>query len=506
MVDLRQAGFMKKKNVILFHVDQQRADSLGCMGNRFARTPNIDRLAATGSVCTRHIASNPICMPSRASLLTGLYPPGHNVWCNGVPLNRAGYAEIDRRNESKFQGGFQPEPVTMADMFTGAGYDTAAFGKLHLTPYLGPESYGHHENTALWDKGVFDDWHGPYYGFQHAELVMGHGEQPCRHGHYSIWLKENHPDIYNRVLKEQPDRVLKSVSDMFESRVPFELHNSAWLSDRLCEYVRNQKASGKPFFAFVGFPDPHHPFAPCYDIVGEFEDIGVHEPFDPEGAGIGGPFHALSQNRIDSMSCDDLRLIIRYTYAMVYQIDMAVGRALDMLEEEGLSEDTIVVFTGDHGDFLGDHGCLRKGFAASDSLLRVPFVIRAPGSMLPARIDAPVSNCDVMPTLASLSGIAQPTYTHGCDFSRLPSDHHAFAFSSNGNPESVNYTVYDDACRMTWYPGHDYFELFDHKNDPGETRNLAGLAGNRLVADLHQLLCERIAELYNPILGRVCAW
>ncbi len=497
----------EKKNVIIFHVDQQRADSLGCMGNRFVRTPVLDRLAAEGSLLTRHIASNTICMPSRASLLTGLYPPGHNVWCNGVPLNRKDYIRVNESNASVIQGKFTPEPVTMADMFTGAGYDTAAFGKLHLTPYLGPIFHKHPENTELWTSGFFNDWHGPYYGFQHVEMIMGHGEQPCVHGHYSLWLKENHREIYNKVVKESATRPLANLGDLFPSRIPFELHNSTWLSNRVCKYIRNQKSSGKPFFAFVGFPDPHHPFAPCHDIMKDFEDIDVQDPRDPEGAGASAPLSELSQATTSNLSGDDLRKVIRYTYAMVYQIDMAIGRALDMLDDEGLRNDTIVVFTGDHGDFLGDHGLLRKGFAASDSLLHVPFIIRAPDSGLPQRIEEPVSNCDVMPTIATLCGVTPPLNLQGHDFTKPDEDRRVFAFNSNGSPESVNLTIYDRKRRMTWYPARNYTEMFDHETDPGESANIAQNAKNKaLTEELKSCISRKTAESFNPILGRICAW
>lgn len=131
---------MSRKNVIILLADQQRFDSLACHGNRHARTPNLDRLAAGGTVFTRHLSSSPICSPSRASLMTGLYPPGHNVWCNGVPLNRREYSVTDPRGErgpGDAQSGFHPEPATIADCFTQAGYDTVGFGNLRLQLRLG---------------------------------------------------------------------------------------------------------------------------------------------------------------------------------------------------------------------------------------------------------------------------------------------------------------------------------------------------------------------------------
>ena len=110
------------------------------------------------------------------------------------------------------------------------------------------------------------------------------------------------------------------------------------------------------------------------------------------------------------MSAEERRTVIRYTHAMIYQIDQAVGRILDALQANGLWEDTIVVFTSDHGDFLGDHARLRKGTVGSDALLHLPFILRAPGADLPARVDTPMSNCDVMPTLAALTGVAPPAW------------------------------------------------------------------------------------------------
>jgi arylsulfatase A-like enzyme len=150
-----------RPNVLILHTDQQRSDSLGCMGNRYVHTPNLDLLAADGTVFTRHISSNTICMPSRASLFTGLYPPAHGVWTNGVPLNRREYATVDIRSVGE---GVRPEPPTAADVFAADGYDTAAFGKLHLTPNLAPASFGYQETWSRWEDGGLDDWHGPTSG------------------------------------------------------------------------------------------------------------------------------------------------------------------------------------------------------------------------------------------------------------------------------------------------------------------------------------------------------
>lgn len=498
-----------RKNVIVIHTDQQRADSLGCMGNRFARTPHLDRLAASGTVFTRHIVSNPVCSPSRASLMTGLYPPGHGVWCTGVPLQRNEHANASPNHTSNL---YQPShPATMADMFSAAGYDTVGFGKFHLTPWMAPEAHGFQETISLWEKGKFDDWHGPYYGFRHVDVLLGHADQPCRVGHYSTWLKREHPEAYRRLASAKPERPCKNIGDLYAIDLPFELHPSMWLADRLCRYIKQERSQDKPFFAYVSFPDPHHPFAPCAGMAREFEDIEVQTPLDPEGDGMrGSPAGKFSQQKLDGVREDELRKAIRYTYAMVYQIDLAVGRILDALAASGLEQGTIVVFTSDHGDFLGDHGRLRKGVAASNALLQVPFVLRAPGSGLPPRVDVPMSNCDVMPTLAALTGMSAPKVVHGEDIVSVQSsgrNRPVFAYGSCGEAESVNHTIYDATHRLTWYPASDFVELFDHRSDPGECHNVAGIAENRTrVETMKQILAERTARFYNPVLGRSGAW
>ncbi len=504
---------MSRKNVIVLHTDQQRYDSLGCNGNPLARTPHLDALAAGGTVFTRHVTANPICSPSRASLLTGLYPPGHNVWCNGVALSRREYAIFDTRSEDQrcdAKGGFVPEPPTMADMFAGAGYDTASFGKLHLTPYLAPEAWRYPETIGNWQQGYFDGWNGPYCGFQHCELTLGHGEGACYVAHYGDWLRREHPESLEG-LKEQRPRPFPEIGDMYASALPSELHHSHWLAERLVSYLRQRGPGETPFFAFVGFPDPHHPFVPCSDIAPDFEDCPVQVPVDPEGRGMAGsPVLPLNQQTLDGISPEAVRQAIRYTYAMVYQIDVAVGMIVAALREMGLLENTIVAFTADHGDYLGDHAHLRKGFGASHSLLHVPLIIRAAGADLPPRVDLPVSNCDVMPTLAALAGVAPPAVQHGADLTsvlREGREHCAFAFSSNGDRSSVNHTIYDERFRLTWYPGADFVELFDHDDDPDEGRNVAGLpkhqeARKRLLEALRAELCRS----YNPLLARTCAW
>ena len=162
-----------RKNVIIFYTDQQRADSLGCMGSALAKTPHIDDLAAQGTTYARHYAANPVCMPSRAAFITGRYPQANGVLDNGVPL--------------------PPTQLTMPESFRQNGYRTAGFGKHHFQTYKPHANDTSMESMERWASGELDEWHGPYYGFETVELTTSHGE-PCG-GHYGRWRTQNFPNL-----------------------------------------------------------------------------------------------------------------------------------------------------------------------------------------------------------------------------------------------------------------------------------------------------------------------
>jgi arylsulfatase A-like enzyme len=431
------------------------------------------------------------------------------VWANGIALNRREYARVTPAPPA-WRTNVVPEPPTLADVFGGAGYDTVSFGKLHLTPNLAPPEYGYPETWSLWEDGTLDDWHGPYYGFRYVDMTAGHGEQPCKAGHYGRWLQSEHPKLYQAVIENQKDKSLPvpALGDLYVSPLPMHVHHSAWLADRFCQYLEKRSAE-KPFFAFVGFPDPHHPFTPCFDVLELFQDAEVKEPSDPDGkALVDSPVRDRLGTDIAGLSMQERRTIVCHTYAMIYQIDLAVGRIIEALKAKGLWEETIVVFTSDHGDFLGDHGRLRKEMVGSDALLHLPFVLRAPGAGLPDQVDVPMSNVDVMSTLAGLLGVQPPEWQHGRDIRSVVhagAEHYAFAFCAHGDPAHLNYSVYDADYRLTYYPHLDYTELYDHRGDPGECVNLAAreaATSERLM----EVLRTQLVEVYNPITGRVCMW
>lgn len=498
----------RQRNILIIHTDQQRYDSLGCTGNPHAVTPNVDELAGDGTVFTRHIVANSICMPSRATLLTGLYPPAHGVWDNGVPLNRREYIEHSRVRHGE---GTVIEPPTIADLCVQSGYRTACFGKMHLTPFFSPPVYRYPESQLLWQQNPEElrDWHGPYYGFDYADLAFTHGQ--LSQGHYRQWLKENHPDVHRKATQAEHEEVIPGLKDLYPADVPLELHPTTWLADRFVRYLDRTAADERPFMAFVGFPDPHHPWAPTREALSLFEDSDVLMPLDPGGTGLRGYVFGSAGGSIAHYTEGQRRTVRRYTLAQVYQIDRAVGRICQALQDRELWDNTLVVFTSDHGDFLGDHNYLRKGIGAAHSLLHVPFIVRAPWMRdRPGRVETTMSNCDVLPTVLARAGVPLPEHVQGRDIFevvRSAGEHRAYAYCSLGTPETNNYTVCDERYRYTIYPQRSREELFDHEEDPGESRNLAD---ERAHAERRKAMLEQVKDhllhCRTPTVGRVAPW
>lgn len=504
---------MARPSVLILHTDQLRLDALGCYGNPATRTPHIDALAGDGIRYDRHVVANPVCMPSRASFFTGLYPSAHGVWSLGVPLNRgpdtgptAGRRQAD---EAEFI------PATTADVFAEAGYHTASFGKLHFTPSLGDPSYGFAESWALMEAGGLRGWNGPYYGFNHVELTLGHAEEPCRGGPYADWLETHNPELRRRVLSRNPPPPygIAGRKDIYASPIRSEWHHSRWMADRFETYLEERTDDPAPWLAFVGFPDPHHAFTPPEDILTAFADVPIPPPADPEGRNWRhSPMAAELQRRlcISHLPSEDQAAFVRYTLAMVHTVDLAVGRIINSLKKRGLYEQTTIIFTSDHGDYLCDHGLLLKAKCGHDRLLRVPLIIKPAGQTC-GRVDStPVSNVDVLPTLAALCGIPEQPHWQGCN--RIVPENvtppTALPMAQCFWGDYTNYTVYDAHSRLTYYPHQDHIEWRDHTHNPTDIDGYDG-PERTLPTDVKPLLGylrDQLPRLLRPNKERLGAW
>ncbi len=453
---------MVKKNVIVFYTDQQRADSLGCMGNTLARTPHIDTLARRGVLYRQHYATNPVCMPSRASFITGRYPQAHRLIDNGI---------------------FLPESeLTMPEVFRRHGYRTALFGKLHLQTYEPHPGDTSMESLQRWAAGELDGWTGPYYGFETVALTSAHGEN-CG-GAYGRWRRLHFPHLQLGPEHAQGGPVFPQFA-CYKSNLPLEAHPSTWVAERAIEYL--DQVGDAPFYMHISFPDPHHPFTPPAPYHSLYDGVRFPPPHAVEGenerkprpyreAMTATPFPRDGGARyFPDLAGDAYQRILAHTYGMIALVDDCVGRVLAKLEALGLAENTVVVFTSDHGDFLGDHHFLYKGQMPCRSLLHTPLIVCDPATT-PGVVDSVCSNVDVMPTLLAACGIDIPPGVQGV---RLPApgeaprrDYALAAGWSKASPDWQHYALYRQDWRISLYPRLQDGELYNLQEDPFEQRNL----------------------------------
>lgn len=452
----------RRKNVILIHTDQQRADSLGCMGNPLARTPNIDALASRGTLYRWCYASNPVCMPSRASLFTGRHVLAHRVLDNGIWLDE--------------------DELTMPEAFRRSGYRTAGFGKFHFQTYMSYDGDTSAESMARWESGELDGWHGPYYGFEEVKMTTAHGEGTG--GHYGRWRKREFPHLKlgsgNAAGEKFPQ------FNSWKSNLPLEAYHSTWVADQAIDWL-DTADDGEPFFLFVSFPDPHAPFTPPAPYSTMFDGVEFPPPHAAEGENDAKPKpYRISMSETPFRTDGGLHhfpdftgaaydQVLSHTFGMITLIDDCVGRVLAKLSEKGLTDDTVVAFTSDHGDCLGDHHFLYKAQTPCRSLLHIPLVIADPDSS-PGEVSGAVSNVDVMPTLLGLCGLETPEPVQGV---RLPaaggSPERGWVFEagfSKFTSDCHHFTLYTDKWRLTVFPYLEDGELYDLENDPYELTNL----------------------------------
>ncbi len=493
-------------NILLITTDQQRVADVHAYGNKNIRTPNIDSLWQRGVAFQKAFVTTPLCMPSRATILTGRYPHNHKVWTNGVPLP-------------------DNQPM-LSSLLQSHGYQTMAIGKMHFTPTRANASPGFPESFATWEEKDLSDWHGPYYGFEHVELTLGHHKPG---GHYGAWLKKNHPEVLScfNPPSEQENHVL----DTWDSSIPLQCHASTWIANKTIEILEQRDA--RPFFLWMSFPDPHHPFAPpqpyasmyppnsmCTPQADAYEMSAapphVQEFFD------GKILHEGTEHRIapSQISHYELQQITARTYGMITLVDDSIGHVLNYLNATGLNQNTIIIFGSDHGEFLGDHGLIYKGPYSYDSIVKVPYIWHIPptintthhktfSTQLTGWIDfAPtvLDFCDVEcpPTMQGRSLkpflLGQSTDDDGRQALLVE-------YLSGYDDRFAYKTIIKNDWKLTYYPKmpSEWGELYNLTRDPGEHRNYfhdANFADKKgeLLRELLKLISET-DERYPQRLG-----
>jgi arylsulfatase A-like enzyme len=401
-----------KPNILFITSDQQRGDCYGFRG-RNIQTPHLDILASEGTSLETVITPCVVCQPARASILTGLLPRTHGVHDNGIDLD----PELGKK-------GF-------AGSLSAAGYRTAKIGKAHFATYHTFDYTGTVESISG-SRDVPADWTGPYMGFDHAELmVLGHNwwlpEKPPGGLHYEHWYySDGRGELKNKLLWES-NRDHHGAPQVWSSKLPVAWHNSTWTADRAIEFIKGDH--DRPFCMWVSFPDPHHPFdapEPWASLHRPEEvDLPPHRTRNFEGrpwwhkaateSEIPSEHREIREkySRLPQLSDEHLREVIANTYGQIALIDHSVGRIVAALEEAGLADNTYVVYTSDHGDWLGDHGLVLKGPMPFEGLLNVRAIVKGPDIPIGKVSHEPLSTLDLGATFLDWAGAKSLMDIHG---------------------------------------------------------------------------------------------
>jgi arylsulfatase A-like enzyme len=455
-------------NVIVMMSDEQRWDSLGCNGNGAASTPNLDALAARGASLDHCYAAYPLCCPSRMSLWTGLMPHDHRGWGNWRWL----------REDLRDRGLVQP--------FAHAGYHTIYNGKWHV-PGTTPARMGFADVEAVpavldgHDRGRYIEDYRAYATELGYELAPGH--------------------IENLTPRDVAQLDRPGAAPYGTAEIPAEHFLETWQTTRFLEQL-DRRPADQPFFAVCSWNAPHFPMivpAP-YDRLIDPDAIELPPNFR---AGLDGkpPEVTGSAYREPDWPEAEWRRLIAHYLGFCALVDAQVGRVLEALDAGGLRDDTIVVFTADHGDMLGAHGLNKKGYPLHyEEALRVPMVIAGPGVEPGRRVDGLVSLMDLVPTIAALCGVDPGGDHDGVPFAaalagtdsaggrdHVISESFQIGGKEGGHGDAVDPAAFDldrDGINVSIRTGqyryiwrlHDHDELYDLDADPWELDNIAARA------------------------------
>ena len=445
-----------KRNVLLIMTDDCNVD-LGCYGHDLVKTPNIDKLAARGMRFERAYCQYPVCNPSRASMMTGLFPDQ-----TGVIANRNNFRDK------------LPDVVTMPQMFQNAGYWTGRVGKIYH--YNVPMQIGEDgmDDAASWDqvvnpRGIDREVHDQIHTLKKGQF-----------GGTLSWLD----------LKSKPEEHTDGIG--------------ATEAIKLLEQ-RHPKETGQPFFLTVGFYRPHTPYVAPSEFFDMYPQDQIKPVMEKEGDRDDIPLAAqMDRPRQRGLSIEKRKEIIQAYYASISMMDQQVGRVLNAVDRLGLRENTTIVLVSDHGYHLGAHGLWQKGDLFEGSC-QVPMVISDPDLPSGKATSSLVGLIDIYPTLGEIANVPIPKHVLGKSLVPVLEDESAtvndqiFTMSVSRarwthkefTKEAVKgYSIRTPRYRYTrWGNGKFGHELYDYQADPDEFSNMANLPKHKsLVKDLQSQL------------------
>jgi Arylsulfatase A and related enzymes len=433
---LRGQRSTSRPNILFLMDDQHRGDCIGADGNRAIRTPNLDRLAKEGARFRCAYSTTPTCTPARSALLTGLSPWNHGMLHMVAMATRY--------------------PFTKPQALRDAGYYTMGIGKMHYNPQRN------------------------LHGFHHVVLdESGRVQSPDFRSDYRAWFWSQAPHL-------DPDATGIGFNDYPAKpyALPENLHPTYWTGQTAVNFLKGYNRP-EPFFLKVSFARPHSPYDPPARFFKRYADADI-----PEAAvGKWAAKYAPRSGPKDDIWHGDLgprqvRSSRQGYYGSIEFIDEQIGKILEVLEQRGWLEETLILFTSDHGDMIGDHHLWRKSYAYQGSA-RIPMLIRWPEGLVAAKrgqvLSQPVELRDILPTFLDAAGTAPKAKLDGASLLTLIRNsnaewreyidlEHGVCYSRENNWNGFT----DGRMKYIYHAFHGEEQLFDLENDPKELNNLAG--------------------------------
>ncbi|MCH2662936.1 sulfatase-like hydrolase/transferase [bacterium] len=446
-------------NIILIMTDQQRWDTLSCLGFDHVLTPNIDRLARRGVAFSRAFAQGAVCGPSRNSIVSGQYVHTHGIYENEAWLT--------------------PDQPNWIERLRDGGYHTVNIGKMHTAPIRLPCGFNH--RTVVENKNYRQGHHGP--DPDDYDLYL------AQHG-----LKRPACTYYSEI-SDWPDHLGATIwphdEELFIDNCVGRWSVASIHDHDFC----------KPLFLWSGFAGPHDPYDIPESALDRYADIEIPDPVGWEGElDTKPPPQRLSMEGSEGRHSpaaiwwsratpERIRRMRKHYFANVSLIDDWVGEIVSEIERKGQLDNTVFVFTSDHGDCLGDHGLVYKFSSHYDSVARVPLVFAGPGIQSLGEQDSLVELIDLGPTLLDLVGLGKLDGAAGLSMRGLLGGKdqvlHETVFSEHGPRIMARSTNW----KLVFYPGEEYGELYDLREDPNELYNLYAKQGH---ADNQHAIVERM--------------
>ncbi len=441
------------KRILFLMTDQQRWDTIHALGCENAITPNLDRLAAEAAVFENCYTPAPVCAPARLSLYSGLYPAGHGS-CNNSP-------DIVYTGDGLY------------GMLTAGGFDTCAVGKMH---YI-------RDRYAL-------------HGFQ-RRITQEELPDPVNDDYTRFLMNTEYRDVidYNGQRSE-----MYYIPQL--SQLPQRVHPTQWIGDRTVDVLKELDPA-KPAFIFSSFIHPHPPFAPPVPW-NKLHRREMDPPFVPENSRDLMTYHNYHQNTYKGLSAGaDYHLLTQmknFYYSCISFVDYQIGRILDVLREREMYDDTLIIFTSDHGEMLGDYLCLGKR-TMLDASAKVPLLVKYPGRA-PERRREVCSLVDLMPTILNYAGLPLPERLDGQDlFTEDYRREVVYSQFSNGTTglymaaSNHDKLVYSAADRRFWY-----FDQYPEREDRYDSqssrcRELRRLLENYIASDQSLEQDDRVIDM-----------